>query len=137
MAIGWMTALKMVPWGDVIENAPNLVNGAKKLFTKTRADVPAEPTPATTADAARAPSGIDADQRIAQLSAMLDQSQTRIGTLEAESRDTAALLKSLAEQQQTMIAAIDILGRRSNLLVGITAALAIICIALAVTLVMR
>jgi hypothetical protein len=136
MAIGWMTALKMVPWGDVIENAPNLVNGAKKLFTKTRADTPAEaPTP--TSDIAKAAPGADADQRIVQLSALLDQSQTRIATLETESRDTAALLKSMAEQQQTMISAIDILGRRSNLLVGITAALAVICVALAVTLVMR
>ncbi|MDD2846546.1 MAG: hypothetical protein PHT57_16525, partial [Rhodoferax sp.] len=32
MAIGWLTVLKMVPWGDVIENAPKVASGAKKLW---------------------------------------------------------------------------------------------------------
>jgi len=32
MAIGWLTVLKMVPWGDVIENAPKVATGAKKLW---------------------------------------------------------------------------------------------------------
>jgi hypothetical protein len=34
MAIGWLTVLKMVPWGDVIENAPKVAIGAKKLWDK-------------------------------------------------------------------------------------------------------
>jgi hypothetical protein len=34
MAIGWLTVLKMVPWGEVIENAPKVAIGAKKLWDK-------------------------------------------------------------------------------------------------------
>ena len=32
MAIGWLAVLKMVPWSDVIENAPKVASGAKKLW---------------------------------------------------------------------------------------------------------
>ena len=31
MAIAWLTVLKMVPWGEVINNAPKVADGAKKL----------------------------------------------------------------------------------------------------------
>ncbi len=32
MAIGWMTVLNLVPWGEVIKNAPAVADGAKKLW---------------------------------------------------------------------------------------------------------
>lgn len=32
MAIGWLTALKIIPWGDVIEHAPKVLNAARKLL---------------------------------------------------------------------------------------------------------
>ena len=32
MAIGWLSVLQMVPWGDVISNAPKVAEGAKKLW---------------------------------------------------------------------------------------------------------
>jgi hypothetical protein len=133
MAIGWLTALKMVPWGDVIENAPTLVNGAKKLFTKTRTEPPAEPTP--TPAQAKAP--FDVELRIEQLSALLGQSQARVATLEAESRETATLIKSLAEQQEKVIIAIAILGKRTNVLIGTCVVLAVACVGLAAALVSR
>jgi glycerol-3-phosphate dehydrogenase len=33
MAIGWLAVLQAVPWGQVIDNAPKIVNGAKKLWS--------------------------------------------------------------------------------------------------------
>ena len=38
MAIGWMTALKIIPWGDVLESAPRIVKAAKHLFSAANAD---------------------------------------------------------------------------------------------------
>jgi hypothetical protein len=138
MAIGWMTALKMVPWGDVIENAPKVVSGAKKLFTRTFDEAAsAAPTASTTGASVEAKAPIDVDQRIAQLIESLAQSQSRIGVLEAESRDTAALIKSLAEQQEKVIGAIDVLGKRSNVLIGTVIVLALACVGMVVALVMR
>jgi len=31
MAIPWFSMLQAVPWGQVIDNAPKVVDGAKKL----------------------------------------------------------------------------------------------------------
>ena len=33
MAIPWLSVLKMVPWSEVISNAPKVAEGAKKLWT--------------------------------------------------------------------------------------------------------
>ncbi|CAG0958336.1 hypothetical protein MTYP_00584 [Methylophilaceae bacterium] len=33
MAIGWFSVLQAVPWGQVIDNAPKVVDGAKKLWS--------------------------------------------------------------------------------------------------------
>lgn len=33
MAIGWFSVLRAVPWGQVIDNAPQVVEGAKKLWS--------------------------------------------------------------------------------------------------------
>ena len=41
MAISWLTALKVIPWGDVIAHAPNILNAARQLLDRK----PAEPPP--------------------------------------------------------------------------------------------
>ena len=33
MAAGWVTVLQMVPWGEVIKNAPKVADGAVKLWS--------------------------------------------------------------------------------------------------------
>ena len=38
MAISWITALKLVPWGDVIEATPQVVKAAKSLLRKKDAE---------------------------------------------------------------------------------------------------
>jgi hypothetical protein len=34
MAIGWLAVLQLVPWSDVISNAPKIAEGAKKLWIR-------------------------------------------------------------------------------------------------------
>ena len=46
MAIGWLTALKLVPWGDVIEATPQALKAAKALLKK-REEAPVPPTDAS------------------------------------------------------------------------------------------
>lgn len=38
MPIPWMVALKVIPWGDVIEHAPKVLNAARKLLDKKSGD---------------------------------------------------------------------------------------------------
>ena len=45
MAIPWITALKMVPWGDVIEAAPSVIKTAKGLLKKAPAQNDTAPAP--------------------------------------------------------------------------------------------
>ena len=40
MAFGWITALKIIPWKDVLENAPHIVKAAKNLYAGTKIDTP-------------------------------------------------------------------------------------------------
>ena len=34
MAISWITALKLIPWRDVVENAPTVLRTARKLWDR-------------------------------------------------------------------------------------------------------
>ncbi len=43
MPIGWLTALKLVPWGDVIEATPQAVKAARALLQRRR-ETSTEPT---------------------------------------------------------------------------------------------
>lgn len=36
MAIGWLAVLQMVPWSDVINNAPKVAEGAEKAVEGSR-----------------------------------------------------------------------------------------------------
>ena len=38
MAIPWLSALKVIPWGDVISHAPSVLEKARDLMTRKPAD---------------------------------------------------------------------------------------------------
>lgn len=125
MAIGWLTALKVIPWGDVIEAAPRIANGARKFFARTqRGEAPAPPDgvapQATTDDDAL----VRAQRRIGQLEASLAE-------LDGQQQASAELIKSLAEQNAKVVQALEILRVRVRLLLVACAALAVLLVALA------
>lgn len=64
MAIAWLTALKVIPWGDVIEHAPKVLNAARKLLERKPAEL--------------APSPDEVHQRIASTLADLAEQNTRL-----------------------------------------------------------
>ncbi|MDP3225514.1 MAG: hypothetical protein Q8M96_20455, partial [Rubrivivax sp.] len=79
MAIGWMTVLKLVPWGDVIKNAPAVAEGARKLWDSRK-------TPAVAKDVAPARTVvIDAGGGEPDAAALLKaQQQLQLQLLQAE-----------------------------------------------------
>ncbi|QDL38239.1 hypothetical protein [Rhodoferax sediminis] len=103
MAIGWLTALKTIPWADVISTAPIVVDGAKKLWSS----VGKKPAPPELAPAASPPVSSPEAQAIAAL-------ETRIAALEVEASDlhgqmvaSSELIKALAEQNTQLISRIE------------------------------
>ena len=111
MAIAWMSALKVIPWSDVIDAAPGLVKGARKIFTRSQQTE----VPAASAEPGR--SG-DLGDRVSQLEASLAQIAEQQGA-------AARLVESLAEQNARIVEAIDILRVRTRLLMGVSAVLGI------------
>ena len=104
----WMTALKLVPWGDVIEAAPQVLQAAKKLMGKTGA--------AGTAPAAGVTgtlTGTD-DSPSTPVTAQLQHLRERVAQLEQEQQDSAALIQSLAEQNAVVIRAVEALRLRNQ-----------------------
>lgn len=102
MAVGWMTVLKLVPWGDVIENAPKVAQGAKKLWNSVGKHAPVPTTsPVVAADDPHA--SVDALQRqVAEL-------QTSVAQLHQQMVQSSALITSLAGQNTALIRRVQLL----------------------------
>ena len=100
-----LTALKAIPWADVITAAPAIVKGARNLFARTRA--------AETAPPAEVPAGTDP---LAQATARIAELEERLARSDQELRQWAGLTESLAEQNAKVVQAVDILRARTRLL---------------------
>ena len=106
MAMGWLSVLKMVPWDDVIESAPKVAAGAKKLWNsvgkKSARAATAVPTPATLT-AVNAP--------LAALQAQLLDLQGTVAELHQQMLESSALIGSLAEQNTQLIQRMELMRR--------------------------
>lgn len=123
MAIGWLTALKLVPWADVIEATPGLVKSARGLLKRTQEAAPAAANVASPAPSAHGGDALaQATQRIAALEAQLAQAIER-------QQAVAELLDKLASQNAQMVEAIDALGKRGQALKGWLIAVSLVAIA--------
>ncbi len=108
----WLTALKLVPWDDVIKQTPGMVRQARQLFRSSKKDAPA---PAAGTDiAAEALDGRDPKAMAALLRAL----NQRVQALENERQEAAALMEQLAEQQEMVVKALSALRARAKLLTG-------------------
>lgn len=103
MAIGWLTVLKMVPWGDVIENAPKVATGAKKLW-QTVGKKPVAAAPAAPArEVLRA-----ASPEVAALQAQVAELQTAVADLHQQMLVSSELIQSLADQNTQLIKRVEV-----------------------------
>ena len=120
MAFGWMTALKIIPWGSVLESAPHIVKAAKQLFSAVRTDssgFSAEPSPF-------ADEGATSLDRLNKHTRLIE---AKIVELSNEQKSSAELIKSLAEQNALIVDAIDVFRVRVRILL-------IVCVLLIVIL---
>ena len=120
--VGWVTALKLVPWGDVIEATPQILQAAKKLLGATRKGKADAPAAGSIADAG-AETTLPTDMQLQHL-------RERVLQLEQEQLDGAALIQSLAQQNAQVIQAVEDLRQRNRRLTWIVAVLTCTCIGL-------
>jgi len=106
MALGWLTILKMVPWGDVIENAPKVAQGARKLWDR----VGKKPALGSTIIV---PSATSAEpMTLVQLQTQVAALQQTALELQQQLLESTALIQSLAEQNTQLIARVGLNVRR-------------------------
>ena len=121
MAIGWMTVLKLVPWGEVIKNAPAVADGARKLWDTVGRKGPAPPpAPAGGADAA-ATAALPDETPLAQLQGRVARAEAELETLHEQMQASSALIKALAEQNTELIRRVEIQRVRLWWLVAVLA----------------
>lgn len=126
MAIGWLTVLKLVPWQDVIRNAPQVADGAKKLWsTLAKKSPPADALPGNTPfDAPGGPS-------LPQLQQQLDAVVAEMAELHQQMLESSKLIQALAEQNAQLIKRVETTRLR---VLALGAALVLILVAIGVAI---
>jgi hypothetical protein len=124
MAIPWLLALKVIPWGDVMEHAPKVLKAARKLMDRQST----EPTPpsATAADLT--------NNEIPSLGELKNRWVVAQGQLDRQAQaqtELAQTLAELAEQNARLVSAVETLRVRTRLLLWVTAALVLVVLGLA------
>lgn len=131
MAIGWLSIIQLVPWSDVIRNAPKVAEGAKKLWDAVSRKQPALEVPAASAESALSHEA----QSIALLQAQLAAAEAAISDLHTQMIESTELIKALADQNAQLIRRVEVNRIRVLWLAGITAVLGVVvAIGLAMTL---
>lgn len=118
MPIPWLTALKVIPWGDVIEHAPTVLKGARDLLERQRQRRREAQTPAPGAptDAIDMPAPGAPDVR--ELQQQLAATRSDLARLQQTQDHITQTLAELAEQNTRLVGAVDALRQRTRLLVG-------------------
>lgn len=99
MAIGWLTALKALPWGTILSQAPTVVDAANRLLNQTRRRHPESGAPGE-----------------------FESLQERIAALEEHDRADAAVLKQLAEEVAVLARASQVMAIRTRLVLWLSVA---------------
>ena len=125
MAIGWLAVLKMVPWRDVISNAPAVADGAKKLWKSVGKK---SPTPAARS-VSTAPRIVTESQAVMLLQAQVVSLEALTADLHSQMLASSELINALAEQNAQLVKRVEVNRRRVLWLAAITAVLAIVVFA--------
>ncbi len=99
------TVLANIPWGQVVESAPKIAQGAGRLWETVRKR--GEPSPPAE-DTPQAPSDLQ------QLQQHTQALQAQVQALEDEMRASAQLVKELADQNAQLVARMQALQRHSR-----------------------
>jgi hypothetical protein len=105
MAISWLAALKVVPWGKVMEHAPQVLDKARGLIDKHRGGTPAADPDPSNPDLGDVPSLGELKNRCLALQAQCEQ-------LAQAQQQMAQTLAELAEQNAGLIGMVNRLQSR-------------------------
>lgn len=95
MALPWLALIKAVPWTDVVEHAPTVLNAAKKLWNPQSGKALGGGAARPNAPVQRTP-----EARMADLEEQLADALAQLA-------DTNQLVQDMAEQQARMLVQID------------------------------
>jgi small-conductance mechanosensitive channel len=125
MAIPWLVALKVIPWGDVIEHAPKVLKAARQLLDKQRQRPTEAATPpaATLGDVIEMPGPTPPEVRALQQ--RLATARDDLDRLQQTQDQITQTLADLAEQNTRLVQAVELLRKRTRLLMGAVAVLAV------------
>ncbi|MDP3700059.1 MAG: hypothetical protein Q8R72_04050 [Hylemonella sp.] len=120
MATGLFSVLRLVPWGEVIRNAPKVADGAKGLWDKVSGRQPVPPPPADD----KVHDQLQAEAHaIARLRAELQATETAVSELQAQMLAATELINDLADQNAQLVQGLETLRRRLAWLAGVVIAL--------------
>lgn len=114
MAIGWLTVLKLVPWGEVIGNAPMIAERAKRLWCAVARSAPAVEPPHVEVESSHSSVARD----IADLQAQLAATSLEMTDLHQQMLASSELIKALAEQNAKLVERVELNRIRLLLLAG-------------------
>ena len=104
MAFGWITVLKIIPWKDVLENAPHIAKAAKNLYAGTKNS--------TSSSSGTADSSVSRSDN-----GNKESRDSRLHEIEREVLDLNSVVRSLAKQNVRIVEAIEVLRIRSKILI--------------------
>lgn len=104
---GWITALKLVPWSEVIKATPQVVKAAQSMLKKTDAQEQAREQQAGTDGASQRISAPSSAGEQALL--LIQQQEERIAQLEQAQRQSLEIIEKLAQQNTQIVATVGAL----------------------------
>ena len=121
MAIGWLALLKSVPWTEVVNSAPKIADGARRLWNA----VGKKSSPAGKSADADAAATLPAEaQTLAALESRIARVEGVGADLQQQMRASSELIKALADQNSRLIESVGNLRRRVIWLAAALAAVA-------------
>jgi septal ring factor EnvC (AmiA/AmiB activator) len=128
MSISIFSVLKMVPWGEVISKAPEIADGARKLW---KAVAKKQTPPETQTEAAPSEHSSEAPS-LASLQTQLATAEARISDLHTQMLKSTELIEALADQNAQLVKRLEANRIRT---VWLTGAVVVLGIVTAITLV--
>ena len=108
MAIPWLAILSNVPWKDVIDKAPKVADGAKKLWKS----VAKKSGPSESANTNVKPAHSSEEQTIASLDTRIIELKNEVSALHDQMLASSEIIEALAEQNTQLIKSIAIFRGR-------------------------
>ena len=124
MATGLFSILKMLPWGEVIDNAPKVADGAMKLWRAVVKRPPASEVPTSGEQPALASEA----QSLSVLQGQLAAAEVKLSDLHEQMLVSSELIKALADQNTQLIKRIEVNRIRVLWLAGIMVVLTVVAV---------